>query len=303
MSWIKENQLKWFETLAVNMLKCGAIPNHLAFIMDGNRRFASRLGVLKIEGHTKGFEKLADTLRWCLDLGIKEVTVYAFSIENFKRSKEEVSCLMDLAREKFNLLLKEKEKLKEHGIRVRVIGNIQLLPTDLMKLVVEATESTKCNSKAVLNVAFSYTSREEMSHAVSELAWGLQSNLLKENDIDEELIEKCLYTGDSTPPDLLIRTSGEVRLSDFLLWQTSYSTIHFTPVLWPEFSFWDLCKAILHYQKNLPSVKEAIIYKNLKREHCSEEIIKKNRVQNFVEEMDQKEAQFKDHLLLQKANS
>merc|ERR1712116_77036 len=254
MSWIKENQLKWFKTLAVNMLKCGAIPNHLAFIMDGNRRFASRLGVLKIEGHTKGFEKLADTLRWCLDLGIKEVTVYAFSIENFKRSKEEVSCLMDLAREKFNLLLKEKEKLKEHGIRVRVIGNIQLLPTDLMKLVVEATESTKCNSKAVLNVAFSYTSRE-------------------------------------------------VRLSDFLLWQTSYSTIHFTPVLWPEFSFWDLCKAILHYQKNLPSVKEAIIYKNLKWEHCSEEIIKKNRVQNFVKEMDQKEAQFKDHLLLQKANS
>jgi len=102
---------------------------------------------------------------------------------------------------------------------------------------------------------FFFTAREEMSHAVSELAWGLQSNLLKENDIDEELIEKCLYTGDSTPPDLLIRTSGEVRLSDFLLWQTSYSTIHFTPVLWPEFSFWDLCKAILHYQKNLPSVK------------------------------------------------
>lgn len=94
-----------------------------------------------------------------------------------------------------------------------------------------------------------------MSHAVSELAWGLRENYLKEDDIDEKLIEKCLYTGDSTPPDLLIRTSGEVRLSDFLLWQTSYSTIYFTPVLWPEFSLWDLCKAILHYQKNVPSVK------------------------------------------------
>jgi len=300
MSWIKENNLKWFETLAVNILKCGSIPRHLAFIMDGNRRFASRLGVLQIEGHTKGFEKLTDTLRWCLDLGIREVTVYAFSIENFKRSKEEVDRLMALAQEKFNLLLQEKEKLKEHGIRIRVIGNIRFLPIDLQKLVVEATESTKFNSKAVLNVAFSYTSREEMSHAVSELAWGLKENLLKEDDINEKLIEMCLYTGDSTPPDLLIRTSGEVRLSDFLLWQTSYSTIYFTPILWPEFSLWDLCKAILHYQKNLPSVKEALIYENLKLGHCSEEM--PHRVKNFMKEMDEKESQFKNHLL-QKANS
>jgi len=296
MSWVKENKLKWFETLAVNILKCGAIPNHLAFIMDGNRRFASRLGVLQIEGHTKGFDKLTDTLRWCLDLGIREVTVYAFSIENFKRSEEEVERLMTLAREKFNLLLKEKEKLKEHGIRIRIIGNIRLLPTDLQKLVVEATESTRLNNKAVLNVAFSYTSREEMSHAVSELAWGLRENYLKEDDIDEKLIEKCLYTGDSTPPDLLIRTSGEVRLSDFLLWQTSYSTIYFTPVLWPEFSLWDLCKAILHYQKNVPSVKEALISENLKLGPCNEET--PNRINNFMEELDKKESQFRNNLLL-----
>ena len=113
--------------------------------------------------------------------------------------------------------------------------------------------------KYFLNLIYYYflnsAAREEMSHAVSELAWGLKENLLKEDDINEKLIEMCLYTGDSTPPDLLIRTSGEVRLSDFLLWQTSYSTIYFTPILWPEFSLWDLCKAILHYQKNLPSVK------------------------------------------------
>ncbi|XP_032788441.2 dehydrodolichyl diphosphate synthase complex subunit DHDDS isoform X3 [Daphnia magna] len=209
MSWIQESKLKWYETLAVNVLKCGSIPKHVAFIMDGNRRFANKSGVKKIEGHSKGFDKLTEVLHWCLLLGVNEVTVYAFSIENFRRSEEEVDQLMSLAREKFKRLLEEKDKLNEHGISIRVIGNIGLLPADLQKLVVESMESTKSNTEAVLNIAFSYTSREEMTHAVREVAWGVQEDLLKIDDITEDLIQKCLYTRHSLQPDLLIRTSGE----------------------------------------------------------------------------------------------
>lgn len=297
MSWIQQSKLKWYETLSVNVLKCGAIPKHIAFIMDGNRRFANKCGVKKIEGHSKGFDKLTEVLQWCLSLGIKEVTVYAFSIENFRRSQEEVEQLMSLAREKFKRLLEEKDKLNEHGIGIRVIGNIALLPSDLQRLVVESMESTKSNTKAVLNIAFSYTSREEMTHAISEVAWGVQEDLLEIEDIDEELIQKCLYTRHSLKPDLLIRTSGEVRLSDFLLWQTTCCTLYFTHVLWPEFAIWDLCKAILHYQKNLPILMEA------QRNSCITRPLpytkNSERIEHFLTEMEVKESQFRNHISTQ----
>lgn len=295
MSWIQQTKLKWYETIAVNVLKCGAIPKHVAFIMDGNRRFANKCGVQKIEGHSKGFDKLTETLQWCLSLGINEVTVYAFSIENFRRSQEEVDQLMSLAREKFQRLLQEKDKLNEHGIGIRVIGNISLLPIDLQRLVAEAMEATKSNTRAILNIGFSYTSREEMTHAVGEVAWGVHKDLLKIDDIDEDLIQKCLYTRHSPQPDLLIRTSGEVRLSDFLLWQTSCSTLYFTPVLWPEFTIWDLCKAILHYQKNLPLLME-IEEKSVEK---SQRTRNADRIGEFLREMEVKESQFMNNLLTQ----
>lgn len=297
MSWIQESKLKWYETLAVNVLKCGSIPKHVAFIMDGNRRFANKSGVKKIEGHSKGFDKLTEVLQWCLLLGVNEVTVYAFSIENFRRSEEEVDQLMSLAREKFKRLLEEKDKLNEHGISIRVIGNIGLLPADLQKLVVESMESTKSNTEAVLNIAFSYTSREEMTHAVREVAWGVQEDLLKIDDITEDLIQKCLYTRHSLQPDLLIRTSGEVRLSDFLLWQTTCCTLYFTPVLWPEFSIWDLCRSILHYQKNLPVLEKAL--KNScdgRRQPISENM---DRIEKFLSQMEVKESRTRNQILTQ----
>ncbi|KAI9560716.1 hypothetical protein GHT06_011666 [Daphnia sinensis] len=297
MSWIQESKLKWYETLAVNILKCGFIPKHVAFIMDGNRRFANKSGVKKIEGHSKGFDKLAEVLQWCLLLGVNEVTVYAFSIENFRRSEEEVDQLMSLAREKFQRLLEEKDKLNEHGISIRVIGNIGLLPADLQKLVVESMESTKSNTEAVLNIAFSYTSRDEMTHAVREVAWGVQEDLLKIDDISEDLIQKCLYTRHSLQPDLLIRTSGEVRLSDFLLWQTTCCTLYFTPVLWPEFAIWDLCRSILHYQKNLPVLEKA--RKNScdgRRQPTSENM---DRIEKFLSQMEVKESRTRNQILTQ----
>ncbi|XP_012263743.1 dehydrodolichyl diphosphate synthase complex subunit DHDDS [Athalia rosae] len=249
MSWIRENTLNWLQLLAVKILKSGCVPKHVAFIMDGNRRYANRNGVKKIDGHSKGFDKLTETLQWCLELGIPEVTVYAFSIENFKRSEEEVNCLMDLARQKFQNLLDEREKLMEHGVCIRVIGNLSITPKDVQKLMAEAMLLTKDNNRAFLNVAFSYTSRDEITHAVKDVVKGVERADILAEDISENLISECLYTNHSPEPDLLIRTSGEIRFSDFLLWQTTSSCIYFTKVLWPEFSVWDLLAAVFYYQR------------------------------------------------------
>ncbi|XP_047286815.1 dehydrodolichyl diphosphate synthase complex subunit DHDDS isoform X3 [Homo sapiens] len=216
MSWIKEGELSLWERFCANIIKAGPMPKHIAFIMDGNRRYAKKCQVERQEGHSQGFNKLAETLRWCLNLGILEVTVYAFSIENFKRSKSEVDGLMDLARQKFSRLMEEKEKLQKHGVCIRVLGDLHLLPLDLQELIAQAVQATK-----------NYN-----------------------NDISESLLDKCLYTNRSPHPDILIRTSGEVRLSDFLLWQTSHSCLVFQPVLWPEYTFWNLFEAILQFQMN-----------------------------------------------------
>ncbi|XP_010185675.1 PREDICTED: dehydrodolichyl diphosphate synthase isoform X3 [Mesitornis unicolor] len=218
MSWIREGELTIIERFCANIIKAGPMPKHVAFIMDGNRRYAQKCHVERQQGHSQGFDKLAQTLRWCLNLGIREVTVYAFSIENFKRSKEEVDGLMDLARQKFSRLLEEQ---------------------------------------CFLNVCFAYTSRHEISNAVREMAWGVEQGLLEPSDVSESLLDKCLYTSNSPDPDLLIRTSGEVRLSDFLLWQTSHSCLVFQSVLWPEYSFWNLCEAILRFQMNYSALQKA----------------------------------------------
>ncbi|KAG8230492.1 hypothetical protein J437_LFUL013534 [Ladona fulva] len=256
MAWIRDSTLSWFQLLCVKVIKAGKVPRHVAFIMDGNRRYARKNNVLKAEGHNKGFDKLAETLQWCLDLGIPEVTVYAFSIENFKRTEDEVDALMELARQKFRRLLNEKEKLMEHGVRIRIIGNLSLLPHDVQKLIAEAMLMTQENNKAFLNVAFAYTAHDEMTNAVRSLSIGVSEGLLLPSDISESLIDRSLYTSDSPDPDLVIRTSGEVRFSDFLLWQLSFSYVYFTEVLWPEFTIWHLLAAVFHYQRNYRHIEE-----------------------------------------------
>nr|XP_022292130.1 dehydrodolichyl diphosphate synthase complex subunit DHDDS-like [Crassostrea virginica] len=260
MSWFPEHKTgqSWIHRVCQRILKTGPIPRHVAFIMDGNRRFAVKNHMERAEGHFKGFDKLAETLEWCLDVGVTEVTVYAFSIENFKRSKDEVDCLMELARQKFARLMQEKELIQKHQVCVRVLGNLTMLPMDIQELIAECVHFSKDNKRAVLNVCFAYTSRDEICAAMREVAEGVQLGLIKESDVSEDLMEKCLYTSQSPHPDLLIRTSGEVRLSDFLLWQTSYSCLSFVEVLWPEFSIWHLYGAILHYQRNFPVIKSAI---------------------------------------------
>ncbi|XP_022794918.1 dehydrodolichyl diphosphate synthase complex subunit DHDDS-like isoform X2 [Stylophora pistillata] len=220
MSWFKEERKTSFiRTFCNNVIKAGQIPKHVAIIMDGNRRFAKKVKCERSKGHEKGFEKFTEVLEWCFDLGIPEVTVYAFSIENFKRSQEEVDGLMELARQKFDRLMEEKEMIMKHGVCVRALGDLTMLPEDLQRSVARVVKFSKNNIKATLNVCLAYTSRHEISNAVKLMAEGVELGLIKASDISESLLEKCLYTSPSPHPDMLIRTSGEVRFSDFLLWQ------------------------------------------------------------------------------------
>jgi len=224
--------------------------------MDGNRRFARENNKKTIEGHVSGFEKLVEALTWCYSMNIREVTVYAFSIENFKRSKEEINGLFDLAREKFQRLLDEKDKINKLKVCIRMFGNITLLPADLQKLIAQVVEISRHNSNLFMNVCIAYTSRDEMAMAVNDICNGVKEEKLEFSDIDEKLIEKCLYTSNSYDIDLLLRTSGEVRLSDFMLWQSSFSVLSFVKEMWPELNIWNFYMAILNFQLNYDSIQK-----------------------------------------------
>ncbi|KAL1494438.1 hypothetical protein ABEB36_010037 [Hypothenemus hampei] len=276
MPWISDDSLTTFQKFCVNVLKCGPIPKHIAIIMDGNRRYARKKQMEKLEGHSRGFDKLSQCLKWCLELDVKEVTVYAFSIENFKRTKEEVDHLLQLAREKFTKLFQEQDKLMEYGVCIRVIGNLTLLPEDLRQLMAKAMLITKDNNKAILNVAFPYTSRDEITNSIQTIIEAVREDKISPDDVTEDLISHCLYTNLSPNPDLLIRTSGEVRLSDFLLWQTSRSQIQFAEVLWPEFGIWHLLGCIFKYQRGC---MELIIEEEESEDAMSE------RVKEFLDEL------------------
>jgi len=223
--------------------------------MDGNRRYAKKESVAKIEGHKKGFEKLAETLRWCWEFGITELTVYVFSIENFKRPQEEVNGLIDLAKEKFQKLLQELDRLEEHGVCVQIIGDWSLIPADLKPLMAKVMLSTRHHTKAKLNVAFAYTARNEIVRGIKSVEAGLLDNQILPEDVSEELLTQTFQLLPAQPLDLLVRTSGERRLSDFLLWQSAETVLCFTEVLWPEFTIWHLMGAIFNYQVNIMSMK------------------------------------------------
>ncbi|EDW31055.1 GL15247 [Drosophila persimilis] len=288
MSWVADYEYTWAERISMRALRtCGHIPKHVAFVMDGNRRFARSQQIDKIEGHSRGFSKLADCLRWCLDLGINEVTTFAFSIENFKRSSEEVEGLFNLARDKFAKLLKETDRLNQHGIRIRVIGNIGLLPLDLQELVATAMLSTEVNDKLFLNVAFSYTSRDEITQAL-ETVLQQGNSFISGSNISERLLEECMYTRHSPAPDLIFRTSGETRLSDFMMWQLSGSVLYFSNVLWPQITFWNFLASILAYQRDryrLEKFRRAEQIQSAQLARTSD--FHSERVQQFLQSMDE----------------
>lgn len=257
MTWVVEQRRTWAEWVALRVLRVGPVPTHLAIIMDGNRRYARREQRETLAGHTQGFHKLTEVLSWCRDLGVTHVTAYAFSIENFKRSKSEVNGLMELAAEKFSKLLEEQDKLAEHGVCINVLGDISLLPSHIQQMAARAILATRHNNHFFINLAMAYTAREEIASAVHELAQGVAEGSLQASDVTEEALEACLYGKGNREPDLLVRTSGEHRLSDFLLWQSAYSCLFFTHVLWPDFSIWHLFGAVFFYQRQYHTLAAA----------------------------------------------
>lgn len=281
--WGRANSFIIASTL--NWLSRKPVPNHVAFIMDGNRRYAKSLGLEKIQGHVSGFDKLLNILEWCLKLKIKTVTVYAFSIENFKRPKHEVEGLMSLAEEKFIEFLEHESLVMQHGVKVRILGNLQLLPKKVKRAVANVMLHTKDNSNALLNICFPYSSKEEITRLTQNTVIALKSGKLKGSDIDYQFLSNCLYTR-GNEPDLLIRTSGETRLSDFLVWQLRFACLQFVPVLWPDLTLWDLVWCILRFQTSAPSLRNLRNTFSKQSKEAEESTLRK---QNHLESLDLKE--------------
>jgi len=224
------------------MLDKKNIPKHVAVIMDGNRRWAKEKNLSLLKGHEAGAETFKKIAQKCLDLGVKHLTVYAFSTENWNRSKEEVSYLMSLLE---SWLKKQKKFVNDNRIRFNSIGQIEKLPENLRKTVREIMDNTKNNAKGVLNLALSYGGRQEILEAVKKIV----AAKISPEKINEEVFDSHLYTAGQPDPDLLIRTSGEQRLSGFLPWQSVYSELYFSQKYWPDFSEADLEEAIEEYQR------------------------------------------------------
>jgi len=210
------------------------VPRHIAIILDGNRRYAKRLGIPKFKGHEKGFGKIKELLGWCIELEVKELTLYCFSTENFKRDKKEVDYLFDLFRKKIDGFRDDK-LINDKKVRISVIGRIFMFPKDMQEKMKETMEKTKDYGNFKLNLALAYGGRSEIVDAVKRL-------VSSGKDVSEEGISENLYLPDDV--DLLIRPGGEQRLSNFLLWQASYAELYFCDKLWPEFSKEDLISAV-----------------------------------------------------------
>jgi len=238
-------QLYWNEE-TLNKLKAGNLPKHIAIIMDGNRRWAKQKGLQPVEGHYKGAEALKKVVRACRETEIPFLTVYAFSTENWKRPQTEINALMNLLVEYIN---KEKKEMQQNKIRFKALGKIEELPSEQLRAIKFIEEETKKNDKLCLNVALNYGGRKEILEAVQKIIMDLKQNKLQEESLNEEVFSSYLYTAGMPDPDLLIRTSGEKRLSNFLLWQTAYTEIWYTSVLWPDFNETDLYSALSDYQK------------------------------------------------------
>lgn len=221
------------------------LPQHIGIIMDGNGRWAQLKNKPRLLGHKAGVEALRSVIRLSSDLGIKVLTIYAFSTENWRRPKIEVDGLMGLLIEYFK---KEIKELNINKVKINALGNIELLPKKAKESILKAMETTSGNTGLILNIAINYGGRDEIIEAVKKINLDVLDDNIKHEDINEELFSKYLYTANMTDPDLIIRTSGELRLSNFLIWQCAYSELWFTPVLWPDFNEKNLYDAIYDYQ-------------------------------------------------------
>ncbi len=233
-------------TPKIESLKKGNIPKHVAIIMDGSGRWAAMRKLPRIMGHEAGVESLRQILKTSVKIGIKYLTVFAFSNENWDRPKDEVEFLMELF---VDCLNKELDSLNKNGVSIKVIGDRKKSPKKVLQSFYNAEKMTYKNSKLVFNIAFNYGSRQEIINAVKNICSDAVNKKLDIGDIDEELFSNYLYTRNCPDPDLIIRTSGEYRMSNFLLWQSSYSEFYFTKTLWPDFSKNHYLRAISSYQR------------------------------------------------------
>ena len=227
---------------AREVIPADRVPAHIAIIMDGNGRWAAHRGLARIEGHEAGTENIRRITHMAGELGVKYLTLWAFSTENWRRPKEEVEGLMRILG---NAIESETEELHRQGAQLRHIGDLDALDPELRRSVLGAMELTKHNTKLVLTLAFNYGGRQELLHAISEMI----RDGVRPDQVSEEALERRLYTRDMPDPDLIIRTSGEYRLSNFLLWQGAYAELYFSPKFWPDFQPEDLREAVLDFSK------------------------------------------------------
>ncbi|GAB6022132.1 hypothetical protein CHUAL_006273 [Chamberlinius hualienensis] len=267
----------------IRVLKAGNIPRHVAIIPDGNRRFAQSHRLPTNDGHTLGKAKMYKFIDWCKELGIEEVTFYVLAIRNLERSQEEVEHLLRI----IVSFYEDKDILARKGIRYKVFGKLELLPKHVQRTMAKLVEETAHLTKIRVNLAIVYSSQEEIFNATKELMEGVEMGFIQPEDIAEDVFQKCLYTGNSLDPDLLIRTSGESRLSDFLLWQTSYSHLTFLSVNWPGIKLWHLFKSLMDYQRYYPYHQKWILKaenaKRLQENELIEKRIRMNLATNTIE--------------------
>ncbi len=235
--------------MANNLPEFDVLPQHIAFIMDGNGRWAKQRGLERSEGHKQGAKTFRRITEYCADIGIKHVTFYAFSTENWNRPESEVKALMKLFKE---YLLEADERERENDIRqsrIRFIGEREGLPKDLLKLIEKAEKKSNKYSKITVNIALNYGGRAEITHAVKEIARKVQQGEISIDDITEQTVSDNIYTAGQPDPDIIVRPSGEYRLSNFLQWQSAYSEFWYSDILWPDFTEENVNEIIRDYQK------------------------------------------------------
>ncbi len=237
-----------YEKTILKEVKEGPIPKHIAIIMDGNRRFAKDLFLPAREGHKEGRSKLEEVMEWGREIGVRVLTVYAFSTENFKRDLSEVRELMEMFAENFRKAA-DDERTHRYGIRIRAIGKIDMLPENVREAIKYAEEKTAKYDSYVYNIAVAYGGREEIVDAIKKIAADVREGKLDIEDITETKVSEYMYTADVPDPDLILRTSGEERVSNFLLWQLAYSELYFADVYWPGFRKIDFLRAVRDYQR------------------------------------------------------
>jgi tritrans,polycis-undecaprenyl-diphosphate synthase [geranylgeranyl-diphosphate specific] len=241
---------KLYEKWLWRQINGGVRPEHIAIILDGNRRWAMDKALNVWSGHEKGAERVEKLIDWCLKLNVKSITLYAFSTENFNRSKDEVAEIMRIACENLQKIATD-ERIHKNRIRVKVIGRVNLLPEDLQQVINNVERTTRNYDEHFLNFAFAYGGRAEIADAARKIAQEVHDGKLDPEKVDEMTLEQHLYTSHlpKQDPDLIIRTSGEERLSGFLLWQSAYSELCFLDVYWPDFRLIDLLRAVRTFQK------------------------------------------------------